>query len=37
MLTGARLNEIGRMTWAEVDFDRKLWTLPAERAKNGRA
>jgi integrase len=37
VLTGARLNEIGRMTWAEVDFDRKLWTLPAERAKNGRA
>jgi integrase len=36
ILTGARLNEIGRMTWAEVDFDRKLWTLPASRAKNGR-
>jgi integrase len=31
------LNEIGRMTWQEIDFDRKLWTLPAERAKNGRA
>lgn len=37
ILTGARLNEIGRMTWQEIDFDRKVWTLPASRAKNGRA
>ena len=23
------------MTWAEIDFDKKLWTLPPERTKQG--
>ena len=35
-LLGCRRQEIGGMTWAEVDFERGVWTLPAERAKNGR-
>jgi integrase len=37
VLTGARRNEVSRMTWSEIDEDRRLWILPSERAKNGRA
>jgi integrase len=36
ILTGARLNEVARMEWSEIDLERKLWTLPAERVKNKR-
>ena len=36
ILTGARRSEVAGMTWREVDLDAKLWTLPRERAKNGR-
>ena len=36
MLTGQRLNEVAQMRWSEINTDRRLWTLPAERAKNGR-
>jgi integrase len=36
ILTGARLREIGYMTWSELSNDLTLWTLPAARAKNGR-
>jgi integrase len=34
-LTGQRLSEVGGMRWDEVDLESKLWTLPAERVKNG--
>ena len=34
VLTGQRLSEVGGMRWAELDFEDKLWTLPAERVKN---
>jgi integrase len=37
ILTGCRRQEIGSMTWDEVDRDRGTWTIPAERTKNGRA
>jgi integrase len=37
ILTGARRQEIGGMCWSEIDFDAGTWTLPARRAKNGRA
>jgi integrase len=37
ILTGARRSEIGRITWDEIDFEKRLWTLPAERSKNKRA
>jgi integrase len=37
ILTGARRDEIGGMTWKELDSDNRAWTLPAERSKNGRA
>ncbi|MET3839027.1 site-specific integrase [Bradyrhizobium sp. OAE829] len=35
ILTGQRLAEVGGMRWDEIDFESKLWTLPAERVKNG--
>jgi integrase len=35
MLTGQRLGEVGGMQWDELDLKNKLWTLPAERVKNG--
>jgi integrase len=35
MLTGQRLAEVGGMRWDELNLENKLWTLPAERVKNG--
>jgi integrase len=35
VLTGQRLNEVARMSWDEVDFDKALWTIPASRMKGG--
>lgn len=37
LLTAQRRNEIAAMRWAEISADRTTWTIPAERAKNGRA
>jgi integrase len=37
ILTGQRRGEVAGMTWAEIDFDQASWTIPPERAKNGRA
>src|SRR5262249_22957561 len=34
ILTGARRDECGQMPFQELDEDRQLWILPAERAKN---
>jgi integrase len=36
ILLGARRGEVGGMAEAELDRERGLWTLPAERSKNGR-
>jgi integrase len=36
LLTGCRRNEIGRLTWPEVDLLRRQIVLPAQRCKNGR-
>ncbi len=36
LLTAQRRNEVAGMTWAELDLDRGVWTLPGERTKNGR-
>ncbi|PRA75808.1 integrase [Ochrobactrum sp. MYb29] len=36
-LTAARSNEARSMTWDEVDFIEKLWTVPAERMKAAKA
>jgi integrase len=35
ILTAARSGETLGMTWAEVDLERGLWTVPAERMKAG--
>lgn len=37
ILTAQRRDEVGKMTWGEVATDPALWTVPASRAKNGRA
>jgi integrase len=37
ILTGCRRAEVGGMAWSEIDFERGVWTLPANRSKNGRA
>ncbi len=34
LLTGARRNEVARMTWSEISFDKREWNLPGARAKN---
>jgi integrase len=34
LLTGQRRSEIGRMRWDEIDLDRAVLTLPADRTKN---
>lgn len=35
LLTGARLREVAEMTRAEISRDGDVWTLPADRSKNG--
>lgn len=37
ILTGLRENEVACMRWSEIELDKKLWTIPAERMKNRRA
>lgn len=36
MLTGQRRGEVAAIRWSEIDFDDAIWTLPAQRSKNGR-
>lgn len=36
ILTGCRNMEVRGARWSEFDLDRSLWTIPAERSKNGR-
>jgi integrase len=36
ILTAARTNEVLAMHWGEVDWEQRLWTLSAERTKQGR-
>lgn len=36
ILTAARSNEVRLATWSEIDFEAKLWTVPAGRMKAGR-
>jgi len=36
MLSGQRRAEVAEMRWSELDFEKRLWTLPSQRAKNGR-
>jgi integrase len=37
ILTCARTGEVLGMRWDEIDWDKKLWALSAERTKQGRA
>jgi integrase len=37
LLTGQRRDEVGAIAESELQRDRRMWSLPAERAKNGRA
>lgn len=37
LLTGQRLSEVAKLRWSELSEDLAIWTLPAERAKNGKA
>ncbi|WEX07285.1 tyrosine-type recombinase/integrase [Chelativorans sp. AA-79] len=37
LLTGQRREEVAGIRWEEIDLDQKTWTIPAERAKNGKA
>nr|WP_255720296.1 site-specific integrase [Acuticoccus kalidii] len=36
ILTAARSGEVRKMSWAEVDFDAAIWTVPPERMKASR-
>jgi integrase len=36
LLTACRRDEIGNLTWDEIDLNRKLIVLPPERTKNGK-
>lgn len=36
MLTFVRTSELINATWDEIDFDKKLWIIPAERMKMGK-
>jgi integrase len=36
ILTGQRREEVSGMRWSELDFDARTWTIPRERAKNGK-
>lgn len=35
--TGQRREEVAGMSWSEIDRERCIWTVPADRAKNGKA
>lgn len=37
MLTGQRREEVAAISWNEIDFEKGVWSLPANRTKNGRA
>ena len=36
ILTGQRREEVARMTWDELHLERRIWSLPASRTKNGK-
>jgi integrase len=36
LLTGQRRSEASGMRWDELDVDKRVWTIPAARCKNGR-
>src|SRR5829696_5666573 len=36
ILTGQRREEVGGMTWSELQLGRGIWSIPGDRTKNGR-
>jgi integrase len=34
LLTAQRRDEVATMEWAEIDLERRLWSMPREKAKN---
>jgi integrase len=36
ILTGCRKSEVGGMAWSELNFDKRIWTIPEARSKNKR-
>ncbi|MCG8355770.1 MAG: tyrosine-type recombinase/integrase [Kiloniellales bacterium] len=36
LVTAQRPGEVAGAQWSEIDLDAKTWTIPSERAKNGR-
>lgn len=37
ILTGVRSQEVRLATWTEFDFEQRLWTIPADHMKRGKA
>lgn len=37
ILTGQRRGEVSGMSWDEINIDKKVWTIPVRRSKNGKA
>jgi integrase len=37
VLTGQRRDEVAGLEWSELNLERRLWTMPREKAKNNRA
>jgi integrase len=37
LVTAQRRSEVAGMTWDELDLEKRVWTIPRERAKNDRA
>src|SRR5205085_778936 len=36
LLTAQRRDEVGSMEWSEMSLEKRLWTIPREKAKNDR-
>lgn len=36
LATAQRRGELAEMRWSEIDFDEKIWVIPADRSKNGK-
>lgn len=36
LATAQRRSEVANMQWSEIDWDRKVWAIPASRSKNGK-
>lgn len=34
LLTGARRSNVLSLSWSEINFDKRLWVVPAEKSKN---